>query len=198
VRLLALWLLSFAVGAAVMVVELVGARLLAPTYGISTVPWTGVIAAVLLGVALGNAWGGRRSREGARILPLLLLGAGGLTLVPLVRGGLPDLLLDGLGMAGGVVASSLLLFLPAAFLLGAAAPLLVRMGTRHLDEVGRRTGLLNGANALGAIAGTLATGFLLIPLIPLPWILGGAGLSLCVMAWPARILARGATGDGRR
>jgi hypothetical protein len=191
VRILALWLLSFSVGAAVMVVEIAGARFLAPTYGISTVPWTGVIAAVLLGVALGNAWGGRRSRDGVRLLPLLLLGAGALTLLPLLRGGLPDLFLDGLGPAGGVVATSLLLFLPPAFLLGAAAPILVRMGTRHLGEVGRKTGLLNGANALGAIAGTLATGFLLIPLMPLPWLLAGASISLCMLAWPARLLAGG-------
>lgn len=189
-RLLPLWLLSFAVGAAVMVVEIAGARLLAPTYGISTVPWTGVIAGVLLGVALGNAWGGRRSGDGSRLLSPLLLGAGGLTLLPLFRGGLPELLLAGMGPAGGVVASSLLLFFPPAFLLGAAAPILVRMGTRHLGEVGRKTGLLNGANALGAIAGTLATGFLLVPFLPLAWLLAGAGLSLCALAWPAWILAR--------
>lgn len=172
-----------------MVVEITGARLLAPTFGVSTIPWTGVIAAVLLGVALGNAWGGRRAAA-RRALPALLLGAGLLVLLPLARGGLPDVLLDRFGMEAGALAASLVLFLPASFALGAAAPLLVSLGTRSLEEVGRKTGLLNGANALGAIAGTLAAGFVLIPLAPIPWILGLAGAGLCLLAVPAALVAR--------
>jgi len=173
-----------------MVVEISGARLLAPTYGISTVPWTGVIAAVLLGVALGNAWGGRKSGSGAGLLPMLLVLGGILALLPLVRADLPDLLFDALGLTAGVVVTSLILFFPASFLLGAAPPFLVHLGTRSLGEVGRKTGLLNGANALGAIGGTLVTGFVLIPLAPIPWILGGAGALLCLLAWPAAVVAR--------
>ncbi len=182
-----LWLASFLVGGAVMVVELVGARLLAPTFGTSVVPWTAVITAVLAGVALGNGWGGSRSRKGPRELgPLLLISAISV-LLPLLRGDLPDLLLSRLGMAGGALAVAVLLFFPAAFLLGAAGPLLVRAATRELGEVGRRSGSLNGANALGAIAGTLATGFLLIPLAPLSHLLLGVAGTLAaagaVVGW---------------
>lgn len=188
-----LWGLSFAAGAAVMVIEIAGARLLAPTYGVSSVPWAGVISAVLLGVALGNAWGGRRAARGRGGLATLLLGAGGLALVPLLRADLPDRLLDLLGLPAGVVATSLLLFLPASFLLGAVVPLLVQAGTASLEEVGRRTGLLNGANALGAIGGTLLTGFVLIPLLPISWIVGLAAGALGLLAAAVALLGR--TGD---
>jgi predicted membrane-bound spermidine synthase len=196
VALPVLWVTSFSVGAAVMILEISGARLLAPTFGVSTVPWTAVIASVLLGVALGNAWGGRRSLAGARLLPTLLLAAGGSVLIPLLRADLPDMLLDGLGMAGGATVISLVLFLPASFLLGAAVPLLVRLGTRRLGEVGRRTGLLNGANALGAVVGTLLAGFVLIPLAPVAWILGLPGAVLILLAWPAARLVRAGLGAG--
>lgn len=186
-----LWLAAFAVGGVVMVLEITGARLLAPTYGASTVPWTAVIACVLLGVALGNAWGGRRSRRPGNPLPILLAGAAASVLLPLLRGDLPDLLFRQLGMAGGATAVSLLLFLPGAFLLGAAVPLLVRLGTRRLDEVGRKTGLLNGANALGAIVGTLVTGFVLIPAVPVSRILAAAGVLLLLLAGGLALLGRG-------
>jgi predicted membrane-bound spermidine synthase len=193
-RFLFLWLVSFLVGAGVMVVEITGARLLAPTCGVSPVPWTGVIAAVLAGVALGNAWGGRRSARGTRALPGLLVAAALFALLPLFRADLPDRLFDLLGLPLGVVTTSLLLFFPAAFLLGAAAPLLVQLGTRRLDEVGRKTGLLNGANALGAIGGTLATGFVLIPLLPISWILAVAGGLLGALGLATRFVSPEAGG----
>ena len=155
-----------------MVVELTGARLLAPTFGSSVVPWTAVIASVLTGIALGNVWGGRRSQSGgARLLRALLAASAALVLLPLVRLDLPDVLFRSLGSVLGGLASSLVLLLPAAFLLGASGPLLVRIGTSSMDEVGRRSGSLSGANASGAILGTLLTGFVLVPLFPVSTIL---------------------------
>lgn len=155
-----------------MVVELTGARILAPTFGSSVVPWTAVIAAVLTGVALGNVWGGRRSRNGgARMLRGLLWASAALVLLPLIRLDLPDILFRSLGSVLGSLASSLVLLLPASFLLGASGPLLVRIATSSLGEVGRRSGSLSGANAGGAIMGTLLTGFVLIPLLPVSTIL---------------------------
>ena len=155
-----------------MVVELTGARLLAPTFGSSVVPWTAVIASVLTGIALGNVWGGRRSQSGgARLLRALLAASAALVLLPLVRLDLPDVLFRSLGSVLGGLASSLVLLLPAAFLLGASGPLLVRIGTSSLGEVGRRSGSLSGANAGGAILGTILTGFVLVPLFPVSAIL---------------------------
>lgn len=160
--------------------------MLAPTFGFSVVPWTSAIAAILLGVATGNAWGGRRSRDGdPRSLRRLLLISSASILLPLLRSDLPDRLLNFLGMFGGSLAASVVLFLPASFLLGATGPMLVRLGTSELAAVGRRSGSLNGANALGAIFGTIATGFVLVPTFPLSRILivtgmmlAGAGVSM--------------------
>jgi len=188
---LLLWLTSFLAGAVVMVIELAGARLLGPVFGSSVIPWTSVIAVILAGVAAGNAWGGRIAAVGAmRALERLLLLASALLLLPLLRGELPEMLMDRLGVIGGSLTASGFLLAPPAFLLGAVGPLLVAVATTELSEVGRRSGALNGANALGAIVGTLATGFLLIPLLPLSRIFLLTASLLLLMAGGLRLALR--------
>ncbi|HUE97372.1 MAG TPA: fused MFS/spermidine synthase, partial [Longimicrobiaceae bacterium] len=173
---------------------------LAPTFGVSVVPWTAVIAAVLLGIALGNAWGGRRSGgDGGRLLlGLLLLLAAVAILTPIFRGNLPDLLHASAGMVLGSLASAGVLLLPASFLLGATGPILVRIGTVDLASVGSTSGGINAAGAMGAIAGTLLSGFVLIPLLPLPQILLTTGAALTAAAVSVAVLERVPAGPSRR
>jgi spermidine synthase len=58
--------------------------------------------------------------------------------------------------------SFLLLFVPTA-LMGATLPLLSQACVRLPREVGRRVGTLYGINTLGAVLGTVLTGFFLLP-----------------------------------
>jgi predicted membrane-bound spermidine synthase len=125
---------------------------------------------------------------------LLLLTAASV-LIPLLRMDLPDLLLRWLGTVAGSLASAGCLLLPASFLLGAAGPLVVAAATTELGEVGRRSGSLNGASHLGAIVGTLVTGYVLIPTLPVSRVLG---LTAGVLTLAAVVLHRARASTGWR
>ncbi|MFN8532289.1 MAG: fused MFS/spermidine synthase [Dehalococcoidia bacterium] len=89
---------------------------------------------------------------------------------------------------------------PAALVMGALFPVAVRIvGAGHADG-GRRIGLVYGGNVLGAIAGSLATGLLLIPwlgaqralwLLAAGNLLAGAAVLAIVPVRPARRVAAG-------
>jgi len=46
-------------GASVMVVEILGSRVLAPTFGTTLHVWSALITVTLAALAIGYAWGGR-------------------------------------------------------------------------------------------------------------------------------------------
>ncbi|HKK94659.1 MAG TPA: hypothetical protein VJ925_14590, partial [Longimicrobiales bacterium] len=50
----ALFALAFGSGFGVMVLEIAGARVMAPVFGLSAVPWTAIIGVVLTALAVGN------------------------------------------------------------------------------------------------------------------------------------------------
>ena len=72
----------FLTGAAVMVIELLGTRLIAPFYGASLYVWTSVISVTLIALALGYFVGGRWADRARKTgLALIIALSGLLTLV---------------------------------------------------------------------------------------------------------------------
>ena len=65
---------------------------------------------------------------------------------------------------GGIFAMSFGIMLVPTLLMGASFPVVSRIWTRSFGQVGRGVGDVNAANSLGAFAGSLAAGLLLIPL----------------------------------
>ena len=65
---------------------------------------------------------------------------------------------------GGIFALSFGIMLVPTLLMGASFPVVSRIWTRSFGQVGRGVGDVNAANSLGAFAGSLAAGLLLIPL----------------------------------
>ena len=63
-----LFLLAFRSGFAVLTIEIAGARVIAPVFGLSAVPWTAVIGVILAAIALGSHMGGRLADGG--VFPL--------------------------------------------------------------------------------------------------------------------------------
>ena len=59
------------------------------------------------------------------------------------------------------------LLLPPTICMGATLPLLARFLTDRAEEVGTQVGRLYGANTLGAVLGTAAAGFWLLPVLGL-------------------------------
>lgn len=60
--------------------------------------------------------------------------------------------------------ASLIMLIPTT-LMGATFPIVSRLTTENLDEMGKRVGIAYTSNTLGAIMGSIISGFVLIPLI---------------------------------
>ena len=90
----------------------------------------------------------------------------------------------------------LLLFVPTA-MMGATLPLLSQACVHHPDEVGKRVGALCGINTLGAVLGTLTSGFFLLPALGVTrtiWTTAAINALLALAVWYLdRTFQRGAT-----
>ncbi len=181
-RRFGLFLLAFGSGFAVLTIEIAGARLIAPVFGLSAVPWTAVIGVILAALAVGSHLGGRLADGGRVPLSAVLVGAAFTGALPVVGYAVPWLARDTLGFIGGALASALILFAPAVLCLGAVVPFLVQADTESLGSVGRRAGDVSAAATAGSIAGTFMTGFILLPAFPLPVLLGLTSAGLLVLA----------------
>src|SRR5690349_895110 len=98
-----MWLLlAFAEGAACLVLEIAGARSLAPYFGTSDVVWTAQITATLACLACGYALGGHlaKTRAYSRLVQLLFVSALWLVATSFVRAALFQSV-SGLGIALG-------------------------------------------------------------------------------------------------
>ena len=192
-----LFALAFLSGFAVLTIEIAGARLIAPVFGLSAVPWTAVIGVILAALAVGSHLGGRLADTGALPLSTVLAVAGLTGVLPVLGGDFPWMARDALGFIPGAIASAVVLFAPAVLCLGAVVPYLVQADTESLGMVGRRAGDISAAATAGSIAGTFLTGFVLLPALPLPVLMGLTAAVLFVMAaFAGRILRRG-PGEGR-
>ena len=152
----------FASSAAVLVVEIVANRLMAPYVGVSLETFTGIIGVVLAGIATGAAVGGRLADQydPRRLLPAAL-GVGGLLVwiaVPIVRALGPSLTH---GPVAIVILATAGYFAPAAAL-SAVTPIVAKLRLSSLDDTGSVFGGLSAAGTAGGLAGTFVTGFVLV------------------------------------
>jgi spermidine synthase len=171
---------AFVVGFAFLLMELVWYRMLGPLLGGSTFTFGLILAIALFGIGLGGAayafWGGRRRATPAGFALTCSLEAAFLAL-PFVLGdriAVYQLYLRGLGTLGfpghvvGWTLITLVVVFPAAFVAGVQFPLLISLLGAGEEGVGRHVGLAYAWNTAGAIAGSLAGGFGLLPLLTAP------------------------------
>ncbi len=177
-----LFLLAFGSGFAVLTIEIAGARLIAPVFGLSAVPWTAVIGVILAALAVGNHLGGRLADGGKVPLSWVLVASAATAALPIFGSGVPWVARDLLGFVPGALASAVILFAPAVLCLGAVVPYLVQADTRSLGNVGRRAGDVSAAATAGSITGTFMTGFVLLPAFPLPVLLAITAVALLALA----------------
>jgi spermidine synthase len=161
------WLLRYAVvvcGASVMVVEILGSRILAPTFGTTLHVWSALITVTLAALALGYSFGGGLAdrQPGLKALMMVIaLSAGTLLLSDVITAPVLQIARS-FGMVLGTFVAALLLFLPTLFLLGMVSPMAVRAAANQ-DHLGQSVGNLYALSTVGSVAGSLSVSLLLIP-----------------------------------
>jgi predicted membrane-bound spermidine synthase len=187
-------------GAAIMIVEILGAKMLSPFVGLSHFVWTAQIAVTLVALACGYYAGGRladRSQQLARLYWAILAAALYLALTVWICQPVADWCLDFNLAVGSLLASAILFFVPLA-LLAMTGPFLVRVITSSVAGVGGNVGRLTSIGTLGSLAGTLLIGYLLIPRLPNSFTMFFTALALalvcagyflfCRRRWPAAVV----------
>jgi spermidine synthase len=188
---------TFLCSGAVLVLEIVGLRLIAPYVGVTLQTSTAIIGFALAAIAVG-AWtgGATADRTDPRRLLAPLMVAGGALVVavlPLVR--FTGSLLTGADAGGVLLLAAVAVVVPAA-LLSAVPPMVVKLQLASLSETGAVVGRLSGIGTLGGIAATFVTGFLLIAILPSSVILVGTGGLTVVAGIAVGVLLRRRTGGG--
>ncbi len=174
----------FITGSAVLIIEIVAIRILAPYYGNTIYTASSVIGIVLVALSLGYYCGGVFSDKhpyhkffyGIIFVSGLLV-----TLVYLLNISLLPFFSLMFSIKTGPLISSLCVFFIPAFMLGTLSPYAIKLHKRGGDQIGRQSGEVFFWSTLGSIAGTLLSGFVLIPLFGISFIMIGTGLFL--MAW---------------
>lgn len=167
--------------AAILVLEILAGRLLAPYVGVSLETYTGIIGTVLAGIAAGAWMGGIAADriDPRRLIPVLLVIGGALAIatVPTVRA------LGGTGGSagvGGILALTAVGFLPSATVLSAVPPAVVKLQLRDLGTTGATVGRLSAYGTAGAIVATFLTGFVLVTVAAVTTIIISVGVVLVV------------------
>jgi MFS family permease len=167
---------------AVLVLEILAGRVMAPYVGVNLETYTAIIGTILAGIAVGARVGGSLAdRHDPRgLIPLLLMLGGALAIasVPVVRllggtagantQGLPSVLLAAVG------------FLPSAAVLSAVPPAVIKLQLRDLDHTGDVVGRLSAWSTGGAIVGTFLAGFVLVAFAAVSTLILSVGITLVV------------------
>jgi spermidine synthase len=180
--------LVFGSSGAVLVVEIVSLRLLAPYFGLTLEMSTLVIGLALAAIAAGAWLGGRWADEHDPRLRLgLLLGVSGAVVAA------TPFALRGVGGIEGAalvpIVATATIVVPGA-LLSAVTPMVTKLRLASLDETGTVVGRLSGIATVGAIVGTVVTGFFLISVVPVTWIMVGLGALLAAGGLAVEIASR--------
>jgi spermidine synthase len=178
-----LYVTSGVAGAAIMIVEILGARMLAPYVGTSHFVWTAQIAVTLAALACGYYAGGRLVDRAARLGRLywaILAAAAWLALTVALREWVVYQVLDLPLAASSLLASVFLFFVPLG-LLAMTGPFLVRMLTKSVNDVGGNVGRLSAISTIGSFLGTGVIGYVLIPLVPNSYTMFGTSALLVVI-----------------
>ncbi|HEY5517410.1 MAG TPA: fused MFS/spermidine synthase [Coriobacteriia bacterium] len=181
----------FVCGAALMALEMVAARVLAPALGNSIFVWGSVISSVMVALSLGYWLGGHLAdRFGAsKTLAPVIAAAGLLTCAAPMMAGFALPWAADLGPRAGSLAASALIFFAPSLLMAMVTPLGLRLAaSKGMAHIGRSAGSLSSISTGGSIVGTLATSFWLIPLLSLEPLIVAIGFLLLAAAVAALLL----------
>lgn len=160
-------IIVFICGAAVMILELVGSRIMAPYLGTSIVVWTSLIGIILGFLSLGYFLGGRMSDQNPSykmFSAVIFAGAIFIGLIVFIQSIVLNFIQNGMAnIYFGAIIATLILFAAPSVLLGMVSPYAIRLKMKDVASSGKTVGNLYAISTIGSIAGTFVAGFFLIP-----------------------------------
>jgi len=180
---------------AVLIIEITATRMLAPFFGNSIFTISSVIGIVLAALGLGYYLGGSladRKPSAVWFFSLILAAGFSVLLLQFLNAALLPRIAYKLSLVDGpLIASLLMFFLPALFLAMLSPYAIALLHAREADRgVGKASGLVFFWSTLGSIAGSLGTGFLLIPHWGIGSIIVGVGSGLVLLGGVGLLLTR--------
>ncbi|MFH1319323.1 MAG: fused MFS/spermidine synthase [Bacteroidota bacterium] len=159
------YLFAFLEGAAVMAIELLAAKMLAPYFGSGLYTWGSVIGITLVSLALGYYLGGITADKFTNqnsLFWVVLFSSVFIILMPSISKSLT------IGFVSvdpivAVIILSIILILPSLLLLGMVPVLLIRLLSEKVESSGRVTGIVYTVSTLGGIFSVFFMGFYIIP-----------------------------------
>ncbi len=170
-------------GAAVMMLELLGTRIIGPFYGVSLFVWSSLISVALIALSIGYFLGGVVADRwvGLRLSYVIALAAFFAAIIPLISA--PILrVTDVLGVRAGAFSSALLLFTAPLTCLGMVGPYVIKRSVHQLEHVGTTSGLVYAISTVGSVVGTLLLGFFLLPVVGSKAVLYSVSIGLFLLA----------------
>jgi spermidine synthase len=159
-----LLLTAFIEGAAVMAIEILGAKLIAPFYGASLYVWSATLAITLSALAVGYFLGAIISDkfEEINILFYILMVAGLMTgLMNKIAFWIMSETINLDIKTGSVLSLLFFIFIPL-MLLGTSSPIIINQLSKINGKAGKNAGLVYAISTVGGVISTFSVGFYFI------------------------------------
>lgn len=183
---MALKVAVFGAGAALMSLEILGSRVLAPFFGSDLYVWGSLIGIFLTALSLGYWVGGRAADRWptVRTLALFLAAAALLTLIipPSKQIVCNMIVMIHFGPRLDPLLAAIILFFLPSLCYGTVTPIAIRLSTRAVGKVGGVAGGTAALSTVGSIVGTFGTAFFLIPNLPVTATIFGVGIVVLILA----------------
>lgn len=179
------YIVAFIEGGAVMACELLGAKMIAPYYGNSLYVWSSVLGTTLGGLTAGYFVGGYLSEKYPKDKTLLIILSVSTLLfagMPVISKGIMTATLSMSVQMGSLISCLVFVFPPLACF-GMVSPMIIRLISDEVKEVGKNAGTVYAVSTVGGILATFMFGFYIIPYLGLRFgayftaaLLGGASV----------------------
>jgi len=160
-----MYITIFFSGAAVLIIEIAGTRVLSPFYGSTIFVWSSLIITTLGFLALGYFFGGvvaDKYPEGKWFYSIIF--AGGAAALLLLKFNQPILIYsDRFGLKTGPLAAAIMLFALPLCIFSMASPFAIRLQSKAVEKAGHVSGRIFAISTAGSLLGAVLAGFYLIP-----------------------------------
>lgn len=151
-------------GAAIMMLEVLGTRIIGAFYGIGIYVWASLISVTLICLAVGYFLGGKVADQltTVKLYHILVASAVSVALIPISCKVALEAS-NSLGLMLGTLIGAFSIFALPLLLLAMVSPMVIKQNTLSFSAIGQSAGLVFSPGTGGSVVGTLVLAFVLLP-----------------------------------